>query len=210
VRADVLADLSALKTSARRLADFPALLLVTVGVCASCSTVFGIVDRLSIVMMAVAYISYPAQRLLEIRRAGRWFSRSAGTAAIAPIMPLMLVPVAYAAHPSSLFWQPVSAPDWTRYLGMALALGVVISRPVQPAERSDVGGQCCVPAIEWRSLLLVLSFLLLSHSPSAAALSTYWFVASGLERIFSGRDAGATGVIRSRFVSVISCLQTEH
>ena len=136
--------------------------LATVAVVEICWHFFGIRDTLSIVTLAIGCASYPAQRLIQVRRFGAAAARPADIYAAMAMTPVLLLPVVHAHYPAAEIWQQ-AMPPVARYVGMTLVLGLALPRA------ADTGFP---PASEYpasmarssRPLLLVLSVLLIDSS----------------------------------------------
>jgi len=136
--------------------------LATVAVIEICWHFFGIRDTLSIVTLAIGCASYPAQRLIQVRRFGAAAARPADIYAAMAMTPVLLLPVVHAHYPAAEIWQQ-AMPPVARYVGMTLVLGLALPRAADTGFPS-ASEYAASMARSSRPLLLVLSVLLIDSS----------------------------------------------
>ncbi len=164
-----------------RVDEVVGLSIVTLAVVEICLRWFGLRDPLSLVIVAVGCASYSAERLLQVRRFGSAAARSADVCAAMAVAPVMVLPLAHAMAPTAALWQP-SMPTTVKYVGMALAIGVALSRCVRPSADRPNAHRRSAAVSSWPSLLLMTSVLLITFSKAAALVTAYWLVAIVLQR----------------------------
>jgi hypothetical protein len=183
----------------RRINDFIALAIVACVLMEFCSEILGIRDNVAIVVLCLACVSDPLMWLLQDRRREHDLPARRGTEVSAMIAsaPWLVLGWLHAAHPLWPVWQSVAVPTVVRYAGLAIALGVVLVRPLVARIPLDSDGEAYVPRLTLESQLLMISVLLVSCSAIAACLTLYWLAAAGIQQL-----------VRRR-VSVISALPYE-
>lgn len=180
----------------RRLTDFTALAIVTCALMEFCADVLRIDDRVCVVVLAVACASDPVLQLLRSRRSATECVARRGThvTAIVAAAPWILLGWLNAAFPSALAWGPPAIPAVMRYTGCALAIVVVLVRPIMERPDADRDDDVYVPSLTLPSQLLMVSLLLVSFSLTTAGLTLYWLAAAGIQRsVASASAVGALG-----------------
>ncbi len=148
-----------------------------------CWETLGVRDRFCVLAVALACVSYPASRLLEAR--GSVESLPAGTMATIAVamIPWTLVALFHQWHPSWTIWQPLAFLPALRYGGAALALGLVIARPILTPTPPLLDGRTWTPSLNPQAELLMIGVLWASASAVLAGFALVWFVTRSISRL---------------------------
>lgn len=158
--------------------------------------VFGIRDRLPIVILVVTWLCGAIHRLSEVRqgrrpalKVGLENGRATALTMAAGIAPWLALGFLHSAYPDSPIWTPLQVPVPLYGLGMVLAAATIAGPFIRRGHERPVDSATTAPQLTPETLLPMAAIFLVSGSIVMGLLSVVWLAASSRTYIFAALAA---------------------